>query len=133
MLFLWATAPLLQAALEVMSAWGLKYKSNLAWRKSRAITGYWFRFRHEHLLLGTKGKPPCPAEGDQWESVIDAPAGRHSEKPDDVFRMIESYFPTVPKIELNQRKPRPGWDGWGNEAPANADGLDIPGFLRQTA
>jgi N6-adenosine-specific RNA methylase IME4 len=31
--------------------------------------------------------------------------------------MIEQYFPTLPKIELNRRgPPRPGWDAWGNEA-----------------
>jgi N6-adenosine-specific RNA methylase IME4 len=31
--------------------------------------------------------------------------------------MIEEYYPTLPKIELNRRgPPRPGWDAWGNEA-----------------
>jgi hypothetical protein len=32
--------------------------------------------------------------------------------------MIESYFPTLPKIELHARGPiaRPGWDVWGLEA-----------------
>jgi N6-adenosine-specific RNA methylase IME4 len=30
--------------------------------------------------------------------------------------MIEQYYPTIPKIELNRRgPPRPGWDAWGNE------------------
>ena len=36
--------------------------------------------------------------------------------------MIESYFPSVPRIELNCRgKPRPGWDAWGNEAESEDD------------
>jgi N6-adenosine-specific RNA methylase IME4 len=30
--------------------------------------------------------------------------------------MIEQLYPTVPKIELNRRGPRPGWDAWGAEA-----------------
>ncbi|WP_256375199.1 MULTISPECIES: hypothetical protein [unclassified Bradyrhizobium] len=35
--------------------------------------------------------------------------------------MIESYFPTLPKIELNRRGPeRAGWDAWGNEAEGAA-------------
>ena len=30
--------------------------------------------------------------------------------------MIEEYFPTIPKIELNRRgPPRPGWGAYGNE------------------
>jgi hypothetical protein len=31
--------------------------------------------------------------------------------------MVEAYFPTLPKIELNRRGPaRKGWSAWGNEA-----------------
>jgi N6-adenosine-specific RNA methylase IME4 len=53
--------------------------------------------------------------------VIDAPRGElHSAKPDVVFQMIEQYFPSVPRIELNARKRRDGWDAWGLEAPAEA-------------
>ena len=71
---------------------------------------------HELLLLGTRGKIPCPALGTQWESLITAPRGAHSEKPECVLEMIEAYFPNLPKIELNRRGPaRPGWDAWGNE------------------
>jgi N6-adenosine-specific RNA methylase IME4 len=51
--------------------------------------------------------------------VIDAPRGRHSEKPDFVFDMIERQFPHLLKIELNRRgAPRPGWAAWGNEVEA---------------
>jgi N6-adenosine-specific RNA methylase IME4 len=49
--------------------------------------------------------------------------GRHSEKPEAFYEMIESYFPTLPKIELRARGavPRPGWDVWGLEAPASGE------------
>jgi N6-adenosine-specific RNA methylase IME4 len=57
-----------------------------------------------------------PAMGHQWPSAITAPRGRHSAKPDIFLEMIEAYYPTVPKIELNRRgPPRLGWDAWGNE------------------
>jgi N6-adenosine-specific RNA methylase IME4 len=51
-----------------------------------------------------------------------APRGRHSEKPEVFLKMIEEYFPNLPKIELNRRGPaRPDWEAWGNEAePAEA-------------
>jgi N6-adenosine-specific RNA methylase IME4 len=55
--------------------------------------------------------------GTQWASVIEEPVGAHSAKPERFAEMIESYFPNLPKIELNRRGPaRPGWDAWGNEA-----------------
>ena len=38
-LFLWATAPMLPQALEVMAAWGFIYKTNASWDKLKAGTG----------------------------------------------------------------------------------------------
>lgn len=120
-LFLWATVPMLPDALSVMAAWGFTYKSHVIWNKDRIGTGYWFRNKHELLLVGTKGeKIPAPAMGTQFESVIDAPLGEHSAKPEIFLEMIEGYFPTLPKIELNRRGPaRPGWDAWGNESESH--------------
>jgi len=116
-LFLWATAPMIIQALDVMEAWGFTYKSQFVWVKHKAATGFWSRGRHELLLLGTKGKVPAPAPGDAWESVIEAAARKHSQKPDKVYDLIERYFPTLPKIELNARgQPREGWESWGPEA-----------------
>ena len=117
-LFLWATVPMLPQALEVMKAWGFEYKSHAIWAKDRVGTGYWFRNQHELLLVGTRGHVPAPAMGTQWPTLIHALVRRHSEKPEVFREMIESYFPTLPKIELHARGPiaRPGWDAWGPEA-----------------
>lgn len=115
-LFLWATSPMMPDALRVMAAWGFTYKSQIVWKKDRFGTGYWFRNQHELLLVGTRGNVPAPAMGTQWPSVIEAPVGQHSAKPDIFYELIESYFPTLPKIELNARRARAGWDAWGNEA-----------------
>jgi N6-adenosine-specific RNA methylase IME4 len=115
-LFLWATVPMLPDALHVLSAWGFTYKSHLIWTKDRIGTGYWFRNKHELLLVGTKGSVPAPAMGTQWESFRDGPVRAHSEKPDWQYDLIESYFPTLPKIELNARRRREGWASWGLDA-----------------
>jgi N6-adenosine-specific RNA methylase IME4 len=121
-LFLCATAPMLMHAALVMAVWGFGYKTNFELHKDRIITGYWNRNRHEHLLLGVRGDVPCPAQGEQWDSVIEMVVGRHSEKPDAICEMIEAYFPNVPKIELNRRGPaRAGWDAWGDEAQEAAE------------
>jgi N6-adenosine-specific RNA methylase IME4 len=115
-LFLWATAPMNQHAITVMNAWGFEYKSQLVWAKDRIGTGYWSRNKHELLLIGTRGKVPAPAMGTQCPSIIEAPVGRHSEKPEKFLEMIESYFPTMPKIELFRRgEARENWDAYGLE------------------
>jgi N6-adenosine-specific RNA methylase IME4 len=120
-LFLWATQAMERHAHAVMEAWGFDSKSHIIWRKVRSGdgrgTGYWFINEHELLLVGTRGKVPAPAPGTQWKSVIDAPIGEHSVKPECFLAMIEHYFPNVPKIELNRRgRARPGWEAWGLEA-----------------
>jgi N6-adenosine-specific RNA methylase IME4 len=121
-LFLWATAPMLPQALDVMAAWGFEYKSNFVWTKDRAGTGYWSRNQHEHLLVGVRGSIPAPAPGEQWSSVIEAPVRGHSRKPDEARRMIEALFPNLPRIELFARSRSEGWDVCGQEA----DGADEP-------
>lgn len=120
-LFLWATAPMIEDALLVMKAWGFEYKAQCIWSKLRSGdargTGYWFTGEHELLLLGTRGNVPAPAPGTQWRSVVTASVGEHSEKPETFHKLIEQYFPTLPKIELNARRARDGWDCWGLDAP----------------
>lgn len=114
---LWATVPMLPQALEVMTAWGFTYKTHVVWAKDRIGPGYWFRNKHEIFLFGTCGHVPCPAPGQQWDSLIEAPRKGHSEKPESFLEMLEAYFEHLPKIELNRRgPPRRGWDAWGYEA-----------------
>jgi len=116
-LFLWATQPMLPEALDLMQTWGFSYKSHFVWAKDRIGLGYWNRNKHELLLLGTQGNPPCPSAGEQWDSLMESPRRGHSEKPEIFLEMVEAYFPTLPKIELNRRGPaRRGWDAWGKEA-----------------
>lgn len=114
-LFLWATCPGLEEAIQVMNAWGFAYRSNAAWVKPSIGPGYWFRVRHEHLLLGVRGEIPAPAPWNRPDSVIEAARGKHSEKPEEAYRIIERAYPEFSRIELFARKPRAGWAAWGNE------------------
>ena len=120
--FMWATLQHLAIAVDVLRLRGFKYKSSYAWGKDKIGLGYWSREKHEILLIGVKGDIPCPAPGEQWDSLIMAPRGEHSAKPECFLEMIEHYFPTLPKIELNRRGPtRPSWCAWGNEVSATMD------------
>jgi N6-adenosine-specific RNA methylase IME4 len=79
--------------------------------------GYHARSQHELLLVAKRGDIPPPAVADRVSSVIEAPRGAHSEKPDQVYRLIESFYPTLPRIELFCRgAPPEGWAAWGNQA-----------------
>lgn len=117
-LFLWATSPKLLEALAVLEAWGFEYRSSLVWVKDRIGMGYYARQRHEWLLVGTRGELPVPAAENRPDSVIEAPREDHSEKPEAVYERIERMYPEYEGLwlELFQRRPRPGWQGWGFEA-----------------
>jgi ParB/RepB/Spo0J family partition protein len=114
-LFLWATNPKLEEALQVMKAWGFTYKTNLVWVKDKFGNGYYFRGQHELLLLGIKGKPPVPLEADRPPSVLNAPRRKHSQKPEEVYELIEKMYPNGKYLELFARAKRLGWEAWGNE------------------
>lgn len=120
-LFMWTTAPHLAQGLELMAHRGFEYKTCCIWEKVYPGDGHgmgrWFWINHEILLVGTRGNVPAPAPGTQWPSVIEAPIGEHSAKPAIFHELIEAYFPTLPKIELNARAARTGWVRWGYEAP----------------
>ncbi len=150
-LFLWATAPMLVEAICLLDAWGFayidrdpstgflapnkvrcRYVSHLAWLKQKIASGYWNRGKHEVLLIATRGSPVAPAMGEQLESwlhvdaAIEADATKHSAKPDIFAEWIEQQWPNTPKIELNARRARPGWDVWGYEAGEVAAGPTPP-------
>ena len=87
--------------------------------RTRSVSAFGIGSKDEILLIGVRGNVVCPAQGEQREWLIFAPRGEHSAKPECFLEMIEQYFPTVPKIELNRRGPaRPGWAAWGNQTTA---------------
>lgn len=118
-LFLWATSPKLPEALEVMAAWGFTYVTSMVWVKDKIGMGYYARQQHELLLIGKRGALPVPDPEDRPPSVLTAPRGEHSAKPDEAYRLIERMYPFAEKCELFQRRPRDRWAGWGNQAAAS--------------
>lgn len=123
-LYLWVTNNFLKDGLEVMEAWGFKYKTMITWVKDRMGLGQYFRGITEHCLFGVKGKVPFKTVHDsrqQGVTVIDSPRLPHSEKPPEMRGMIEKVsYP--PFIELFARQSAPNWDSWGNEIIMNSKG-----------
>ena len=120
-LFLWATFPQLNEALELIKAWGFTYKSvAFVWlklnRKSRTWfygLGFWTRGNAEICLLATKGHPKRKSAA--VHQFIISPIEQHSKKPDEAREKIIALMGDLPRIELFARQHTPGWDVWGNE------------------
>lgn len=115
-LFLWATSPKLAESMKVIESWGFTYRTCAVWDKQKIGMGYYFRQRHELLLVATRGSIPTPAPGDRAASVIVEPREEHSAKPAKFAELIEAMYPTLPRIELFCRSPREGWAVWGNQS-----------------
>lgn len=120
-LFLWATAPKLIEALEVMKAWGFIYKTNMVWHKDWIGMGYWFRGNHELLLVGVKGKFSPPSFENRVNSVFTEKRTAHSKKPNYFRDLITKMFKEQNRIELFSREKVEGWDSWGNEVKSDID------------
>lgn len=114
-LFLWATAPKLPEALQVMKSWGFSYKTCVVWDKVKHNFGYYFSVRHELLLIGGIGSS-TPDTNELHDSVISIErSDKHSEKPAYFRELIKKMY-RGKKIELFARQQVDGWDVWGNEA-----------------
>lgn len=114
LLIMWATAPKLIEALNVMEAWGFQYKTHSIWDKGKIGMGYWFRGQHELLLIGTKGNFSPPEVEFRNSSIYHEDRSAPSVKPEFYYDWIETAFPGK-RVELFARQARDGWANWGNE------------------
>ncbi len=118
-LYMWATANHLPDALWLIGALGFKYKTNVVWTKEgRLGLGQYFRIQHEHLLFAVRGSGYAVKTDDRTiRSVIHAPRGKHSQKPEAAHQLMEARS-TGPRLEMFARGERQGWTAWGNELGA---------------
>lgn len=114
-MFFCATAPKLKEALRVIEAWGFEYKTHIIWDKEMIGMGNWVRGQHELLMIATKGNMPTPPRSIRVPSVVRSPRGKHSEKPDVFYEIIERMYPNASKVELFARSERAGWNSTGNQ------------------
>lgn len=121
-LYLWVPNALLPEGLDVMSAWGFRYVSNIIWAKRRKDggpdgrgVGFYFRNVTEVLLFGVKGSMRTLSPGRSQVNMIETRKREHSRKPDEQYDLIESCSPG-PYLELFARHPRSHWTLWGDES-----------------
>jgi len=125
--FVWATAPRLDIALDAICAWGLFYrgvaftwvktKRNGAPIKAQGVRPSIVKPTCEFVLVASnikKGRP-LPLASESIVHTVLAPVGEHSSKPEDVQDRIEKMYPHSSRLEMFARRKRSGWDCWGNE------------------
>ncbi len=134
-LYLWALAAHVDWGYEVARAWGFEPVVTWTWKKPGLGVGR-FRCNTEHVIVARKGPRqgnpfgqggrtaqatagtlfdwPDTGEEDEIPTLFEWPRGRHSQKPEEFFDLAEHLSPG-PYLELFARRPRPGWERWGNE------------------
>lgn len=128
LLAMWWVPPMPHEALQVVEAWGFKLKTmkGFTWHKqtkngkSHFGMGHWTRANTEDCLFAVRGKPKRVCAG--VRQFIDAPIGRHSEKPEEARTRLVQLIGDIPRIELFARAKPEGWDVWGNEVESIAWG-----------
>jgi N6-adenosine-specific RNA methylase IME4 len=112
---MWATGINCQfLAKEIIEFWGFRIVGDFVWVKP-ALGGrnYW-RQSHESLLTAVRANMDDRFDDHGLRSWIEAPRGRHSEKPEVVRALIERASPG-PRLELFARRLTRGWFAWGHE------------------
>lgn len=127
-LYLWTVDRFLMdgSAVAIVKAWGFEPKRLLIWKKTGFGLGSFPRPQHESCLIATRGKQPFALKNvgsvQTWKLVYQkrgASVGRvHSAKPDEFFDLVQRASPG-PFLEMFARRPRFGWDVWGDEVQSD--------------
>ncbi len=84
-LHMWATAPLLPEALDLLDAWAFEYRSFFVWTKPGLGCGNYWRVSTELLLLGVRGGLPFADNAQRNWRELDRtrhrPSPRRSARP----------------------------------------------------
>ena len=117
LLFMWATNPHLDQAIDLGKAWGFSWATvAFVWDKQRVNPGFYTMSQCELCLVFKRGRIPRPRGARNVRQLVSARRGPHSAKPEEVRERIGAMFPDQRKIELFARAAVRGWHGWGLEA-----------------
>jgi N6-adenosine-specific RNA methylase IME4 len=124
-LFLWATCPRLDFAIDLIAKWGLHYRGvAYVWVKTngrgeiirgQGVPPTFTKPTTELLLAATTtptGRPFPLLDLGQGQVVLHGRA-QHSRKPAIFRRLIEELCGDRTRIELFARETDAGWDSWG--------------------
>jgi N6-adenosine-specific RNA methylase IME4 len=118
--YIWCLTQHVDWGYEVARAWGADPIILWTWKKPGLGVGR-FRCNTEHVLVARKGDRignPFGQGGRHSQAtngtLFEWPRGRHSEKPDQFFDLVETLSPG-PHLEMYARTTRLGWSSWGDQ------------------
>lgn len=112
-LWLWVINQHVDWGYIVARAWGFEPQQMITWKKPGLGAGR-FQSNTESCLICRKGPRQGNPFGMTGGTGFAWPRGRHSEKPDQFYRLVERVSPG-PYLEMFCRRPQPSWLAHGNE------------------
>lgn len=76
--------------------------------------GRYVRLCHETCIIATRGQGLSFIKDHGVPSVIRAPRGEHSAKPEEAYNLVERLC-EGPRLDLFARRNRLGWSSYGDE------------------
>lgn len=114
-LWLWVLNQHVDWGYRVARAWGFEPQQMVTWAKPGLGTGQ-FQCNSESVLVCRKGGPSANSFGRTRGTVFRWPRGRHSEKPDEFYQLVERAS-SGPYYEMFARRIREGWSQMGDQLP----------------
>jgi len=122
-LFIWTINSKFKDCFKLMTIWGYEFCDEICWAKEslkgKLIKGNGFYLQHakESCLIGKKGNPRKSEKGKEIGDCIFSKRRGQSQKPDEIYEMIETLVPDGYYLEIFGRRNnlRNSWITIGNE------------------
>ncbi|KAG0311824.1 hypothetical protein BGZ97_011615 [Linnemannia gamsii] len=122
-IFIWVINNKYARAFDLMRKWGYSYVDDITWvkqtvnRRMAKGHGYYLQHAKETCLVGKKGEDPPNCRHSIGSDVIFSERRGQSQKPEELYEMIEELVPNGRYLEIFGRKNnlRDYWVTVGNE------------------
>ncbi|KAK4527629.1 hypothetical protein GAYE_SCF42G5553 [Galdieria yellowstonensis] len=122
-MFIWVINAKYRTALHLFQRWGYRLVDDISWvkytvnRRFAKNHGFYLQHAKETCLVGFKGALPSNFRGNMVCDVICSERRGQSQKPDEIYEIIEQMIPNGRYLEIFARKNnlRNYWVSIGNE------------------